>query len=339
MGTNLPAVAAASVISTVQEIAEKAATYSEQSQSENTRLAYDGDWRTFQEWCAQHGATSMPASASTVAAFLVDTAGKVSVSTQRRRLAAIKAMQRREGHHLDLSTGKFQDIWKGIRRTHGRAAVKKAPMVTAVLRNSLDLLPAGLLGARDRALLLVGFAGALRRTELCSVEVAERTEANWIEDGPDGLTVHLARSKGDQEGEGQTVGIPFGSNQATCPVRAWRAWLEISKITEGAAFRSINRHGQLGKDPLCDHSVALIIKRAITAGAVANGASKEEAETAAKKFAGHSLRSGLATSAAANRAPGHLIQRQLRHKKYETTVGYIQAAELLMENAAAMAGL
>jgi integrase len=212
-------------------------------------------------------------------------------------------------------------------------------MVTAVLRHALDLLPDGLIGARDRALLLIGFAGALRRTELASVEAAERPGVNWIEDGRNGLTVHLARSKGDQEGEGQTIGIPFGSNPATCPVRAWRAWLEVSKITEGPAFRSVNRHGQLGADPLCDHSVAFVIKRAIVAGAVAGGASKEEAVATAKKFAGHSLRSGLATSAAANRAPGHLIQRQLRHKKFDTTAGYIREAELLIENAAAMAGL
>ena len=212
-------------------------------------------------------------------------------------------------------------------------------MVTAILRRALDVLPDNLIGVRDRALLLVGFAGALRRTELAAVEVSERTDWNWIENGRDGLTVHLARSKGDQEGEGQVVGIPFGSNPATCPVRAWRAWLEVSDITKGPAFRSINRHGQLGVDPLCDHSVALIVKRVIVAGAIANGATAEVAAAIARKFAGHSLRSGLATSAAANRAPGHLIQRQLRHKKFETTVGYIREAELLMENAAAMAGL
>ena len=131
----LPAtVDAASTLAAIKEIAEKAKAYSEQSQSKNTRLAYDGDWRTFQEWCAQHGAAPFPATASTVAAFLVDTAGQVSVSTQRRRLAAIKAMHRVEGHHLDLSTGQFQEIWKGIRRSHGRAVVKKAPMVTGILR-------------------------------------------------------------------------------------------------------------------------------------------------------------------------------------------------------------
>lgn len=340
MTANLPTTAKIGApLALATKIAERAKSYSDQAQARNTRLAYDGDWRTFEAWCARHGAKSLPAAASTVAGFLVDTAGAVAVSTQRRRLAAIKAMHKRAGHHLDLSTGPFQEIWQGIRRAHGRAAVKKAPMITAVLRQALDLLPDSLIGVRDRALLLIGFAGALRRTELCSVEVAERPGANWIEDSRDGLTLHLARSKGDQEGEGQAVGVPFGSNPSTCPVRAWRAWIELSKITEGPAFRSINRHGQLGKDPLCDHSVAFVIKRAIFVGAVASGTSKEEATVAARKFAGHSLRSGLATSAAANRAPGHLIQRQLRHKKYETTVGYIRSAELLMENAAAMAGL
>jgi Phage integrase family len=188
-------------------------------------------------------------------------------------------------------------------------------------------------------LLLVGFAGALRRTELAAVEVSPRSGANWIEDGADGLTIHLASSKGDQEGKGAVVGIPYGSNPSTCPVRAWRAWLQAGQIREGPAFRSINRHGQLGDTALCDHAVALIVKRSIVAGEVANGASESEATAVAKRFAGHSLRSGLATSAAANDAPPHLIQRQLRHKKFETTNGYIQTADLLRKNAASMAGL
>jgi integrase len=321
------------------EIAEKAAGYAAQAQSENTRLAYASDWAGFQAWCDTQGAIALPADPAVVLAFLVDTAGQVKVSTQRRRLSAIKEMQRQGGHHLDTTSATFRDVWKGIRRTHGQPPVKKAALMTPLLRRSLGALPDNLIGVRDRALLLLGFAGALRRTELAGVEIVARPGANWIEDTSEGLVVHLASSKGDQEGKGQVVGVPFGSQPETCPVRALRAWLKAGQITEGPIFRQINRHGHVGIGALCDHSVAFIIKRGIVAGEIGAGASEEEAAATAQRFAGHSLRSGLATSAAANDAPGHLIQRQLRHKKFDTTVGYIQDAELLRKNAAAMVGL
>jgi integrase len=324
---------------TAAEIAEKATAYAAAAQSNNTRKAYTSDWTVFADWCRVQQIEALPASAAAVTAFLIATAGQVAVVTQRRRLSAIQDMHRQIGFHLDLSGGPFRDVWAGIRRTHGRPPVKKAALLTAALRHALEVLPDNLTGVRDRALLLVGFAGALRRTELAAVEVSPRLGANWIEDGPDGLTVYLSHSKGDQEAAGQAVGIPYGSNLATCPVRAWRAWLQAGRLTEGPAFRSINRHGQLGDAALCDHAVALIVKRSIVAGEVANGATKSEATAVAKCFAGHSLRSGLATSAAANDAPPHLIQRQLRHKKFETTNGYIQTADLLRKNAASMAGL
>lgn len=321
------------------EIAEKARAYAAQAQSSNTRRAYASDWQTFQAWCDVQGIDAMPASPANVLAFLIDTAGKVKVSTQRRRLSAIKEAMRQAGHHLDTTGAAFRDVWKGIRNAHGVPPVKKAALLTVALRHALANLPDNAVGIRDRALMLIGFAGALRRSELAGVEVAARSGADWIEESAAGLTVHLAKSKGDQEGAGQVVGIPYGSNPATCPVRAYKAWIEAAAVTSGPAFRRINRHGQIGTDALCDHSVALIIKRAIVAGEIANGATEDEAKAIAAKFAGHSLRSGLATSAATNKAPGHLIQRQLRHAKFDTTAGYIQAAELHTDNAAGMAGL
>lgn len=321
------------------EIAEKAKVYAAAAQSENTRKAYISDWATFADWCAVQGVEALPATAATVTAFLIDSAGKVAVTTQRRRISSIADMHRKASLPLDLSGGGFRDVWAGIRRTHGRPPVKKAAMVTNVLRDAIEALPETMAGVRDRALLLVGFAGALRRTELAAAQIGNKSGDVSIEDGADGLTVHIGRSKGDQDGGGQQVGIPFGSNPTTCPVRAWRDWLATSGLTEGPAFRSINRHGQLGDAALCDHAVALIVKRSIVAGAMARGATESDALTTAKRFAGHSLRSGLATSAAANDAPGHLIQQQLRHKKFDTTSGYIQNAMLHRRNAAGMAGL
>jgi integrase len=340
--SNVPAIITerpAGLPASAAEIAERAADYAAQAQSDNTRLAYASDWAVFQAWCDLQGAVALPADPAVVLAFLVDTAGQVKVSTQRRRLSAIKEMQRQAGFHLDTTSATFRDVWRGIRRAHGQPPVKKAALMTPLLRRALGTLPDSLTGVRDRALLLLGFAGALRRTELAGVEASVRPGADWLEETGDGLVVHLAKSKGDQEGDGQVVGVPFGSHPETCPVRAVRAWLQAGQITGGPVFRQINRHGRVGDEALCDHSVAFVIKRVIVAGARAGGATEEEAAVTARRFAGHSLRSGLATSAAANDTPGHLIQRQLRHKKFDTTVGYIQEAELLKKNAAAMVGL
>ncbi|MGY4461541.1 hypothetical protein [Bradyrhizobium sp. LB13.1] len=188
-------------------------------------------------------------------------------------------------------------------------------------------------------MLLAGFAGALRRSELAAAEIgASKNALIWFEETAEGITVHIGRSKGDQDGDGQQVAIPFGANLATCPVRSLRAWLAASGITSGRIFRNINRHGQIGES-LSDRAVALIVKRAVVAGELAGGASLADAEAMAQQFAGHSLRSGLATSAAMNDVRGELIQRQLRHARFDTTAGYIQSADLYRKNAAAGVGL
>jgi integrase len=129
---------------------------------------------------------------------------------------------------------------KGIRRRLGVARSQKAPVLVTELKAMLGALPEGLLGTRDRALLLVGFAGAFRRSELVSIDVADLA---FIEDG---LEVTLRRSKTDQEGLGRRIGIPFGSSPATCPVRSLKAWLEGAAITEGPVFRKVTKRGKVG---------------------------------------------------------------------------------------------
>ncbi|MEH3063680.1 MAG: hypothetical protein PGN33_13365 [Methylobacterium radiotolerans] len=155
----------------------------------------------------------------------------------------------------------------------------------------------------------------------------------------EGLVVHLARTKTDQGGAGADVGVPFGSNPDTCPVRGFRAWLKASRIKCGPAFREVDRYGKLGEDALDGRAVARILKRAIVALAISEGDTPKQAKARAAAFAGHSLRSGLATSAAANDAPGHAIQRQLRHTRFDTTSRYIRAGTLFRQNAAGLAGL
>jgi integrase len=177
-------------------------------------------------------------------------------------------------------------------------------------------------GYRDGALLLLGFAGALRRSELVGLDAGDITE------GTDGLTVRLRRSKTDQEGAGRSVGVPYGSNQATCPVRAWNAWLAVSGITEGAAFRPVDRHGHIAPTRLSSHAVALVLKRR----AARAGLDPDE-------VSGHSLRAGLATSAAAAGVPERVIAEQTGHKGTVMLRRYIRQGSLFRENAASAVGL
>ena len=244
------------------------------------------------------------------------------------------------GIKLDTSSAAFRDVWRGIRRTHAVPANKKAPLLTAGLRRAIATLPDTPAGRRDRAMLLIGFGAALRRSELAGLDVVQREgAAGWIEETPDGLAIHLGATKTDQTGEGDVIGIPYGTNVETCPVRSYKAWLAVSGITTGPAFRAIDRHGHMAAGAISDKAVATIVKRTVVAGEISGGASVAEATATAARFAGHSLRAGLATSAAANDAPGHAIQRQLRHKRFDTTQGYIRGGELFKKNAAGMAGL
>jgi integrase len=173
-----------------------------------------------------------------------------------------------------------------------------------------------LVGLRDRALLLVGFAGAFRRSELVALDVSD------VEVGEDGLTVTLRRSKTDQEGAGRKVGIPRGSTPETCPVRALRAWLETAAITESALFRSVNRHGRVGSR-LSDKHVAIAVKEAAAPVGLD-----------VKSFAGHSLRAGLVTSAAIQGRSDRSIMNQTGHRSVAMVQRYVRDASLFRDNAA-----
>jgi site-specific recombinase XerD len=323
----------------LQVFAGRAREYAEQARAENTRRAYASDVRAFAVWCEARGEAALPASTAAVLAYLIDNAATLKVATLQRRLAAIREQHAAAGLVLDTSSAAFRDAWRGIKRAHGQPAAKKRPLMTVDLRRAVATLPDTLAGRRDRALILVGFAAALRRSELAGLEVARRDGGAWIEERPDGLVIHLARSKTDQQAEGAEIGVPYGSNMETCPVRSYRTWIEVARLKEGPAFRPIDRHGHIGPDAVTDRAVARIVQRTVEAAALAEGHAPEEARRLAAAYAGHSLRSGLATSAAANDAPGHAIQRQLRHKRFDTTSGYIRSGQLFKQNPAGMAGL
>jgi integrase len=186
----------------------------------------------------------------------------------------------------------------------------------------VDASDAGMIGARDRALILLGFAGAFRRSELVGLDVEDCAF------GKDGLTVTLRRSKTDQEGAGRRIGIPFGSNPETCPVRTMQTWIERAGIGAGPLFRSINRHGQVQPGRLSGIDVARVVKKLA-----------QRAGLDAAKYAGHSLRAGHATSAAIAGASERSIMNQTGHRSVQMVRRYIRDGSLFRENSAGKLGL
>jgi integrase len=211
---------------------------------------------------------------------------------------------------------------KGIKRTLGTAAAQKTPALTDDIQAMVDATDGSLIGVRDRALILLGFAGAFRRAELVGLGVEDCAF------GKDGLTVTLRRSKTDQQGAGRKIGIPYGSNPETCPVRIVQSWLEQAGITAGPLFRSINRHGQVQPGRLAGIAVARVVKK------LAEGVGLDPA-----KYAGHSLRAGHATSAAIGGASERSIMNQTGHRSVQTARRYIRDGNLFRENSAGKLGL
>jgi integrase len=303
---------------------ERAREYIHHAKAPSTVRAYRSDWRHFCQWCVAHNLASLPAAPETVSLYLAEFGGLLKPATLQRRLAAIAKAHQAAGFESPASMrhAAVSEVWKGLKRMHGTAQECKAAVLTKDLRAMLRTLPGNLLGTRDRALLLIGFAGAFRRSELVALQLEDCAFTT------DGLVITLRRSKTDQEGEGRKVGIPYGSNLDTCPVRSLRAYLEASGIVTGPLFRPINRHGRMGERGLSPFGVALVVKRyAVAAGFDGS------------RYAGHSLRAGLATSAAAAGVSERAIMDQTGHKSTSMMRRYIREGSLWRENAAACVGL
>jgi site-specific recombinase XerD len=208
----------------------------------------------------RHSVEPLPATVATIAAYLASLARSgLKASTITRRCAGIRYMHRMAGLEPPTSSEAIKAVLAGIRRSIGTAATRKAPATAETIRAIVAEIPSDLRGLRDRALLLLGFAGALRRSELVALDVAD------LEETAEGLLVRIRRSKTDQEGVGDFVSILHGSRLR--PVAAVKAWLESAGITEGPIFRSIKKGGSVTLERLSDHSVAQIVKnRAEAAG-------------------------------------------------------------------------
>jgi integrase len=292
------------------------------SKAENTLRGYQSDWRDFCAWCESQSLCVLPASPETVASYIAECAASLKVGSIQRRLNAIAEAHKAVGLPSPTHSAMVRNTMKGIRRMIGTAPTQKTPTLTADIRAMVDATDAGLIGVRDRALVLLGFAGAFRRSELVGLDIAD------LDFGRDGLTVNLRRSKTDQEGQGRNVGIPYGSNPETCPVRSLQDWLEVSGVDAGLMFRSINRHGQVQAGRLSGGDIARIVKKLA-----------QRAGLDTVKYAGRSLRAGHATSAAIAGASERSIMNQTGHRSVQMVRRYIRDGNLFRENSAGKLGL
>jgi len=301
-----------------------ARAYAAASKAPNTIRAYRSDLRDFVEWCQEESLRALPAVPATIALYLTALAqAGARASTLQRRVSALSQAHQLAGHTPSPTADPLvRATMAGIRRAHGTAPAQKTALLTAELRALLAATdPDGLAGARDRALLLLGFAGGFRRSELVSLTVD-------LEETADGLRVQLRRGKTDQEGQGREVGIPRGRHPSTCPVRAVQEWRATAGISAGPLFRGVDRHGLVARTRLSDRGVARIVQRA------AGRAGLDPA-----LYAGHSLRAGLATAAAAGGASERAIMAQTGHRSVTMVRRYIRSGSLFTENAADYAGL
>lgn len=292
--------------------------YAAASRAGSTQLQYTKNWKGFLDFCEAHGLQSLPSTVQVVAVYLSSLAkASKAVSTVSSHLAAIKYFHDRNRISLNWSDPVLTEVMAGIRRSSTRKVIKAEAILPEDLTALVSTVSDGTSGLRDRAIMLVGFAGAFRRSEITALTVEN------IEFCDDGLVIHLDRSKTDQEGRGSEVCIPHSVNKTLCPVIALQAWLHASGIESGPVFRRISKTGLIGGDALSEEGIRLILAKAVEkSGLEASG-----------RISPHSLRAGFCTTAALKGASLVQIGRHARHCSTQTTMGYVRVAERFKDHA------
>lgn len=324
-----------------EELTQRARGYVEAASSANTRRAYTSDWNHFSSWCRRQGFALMPPDPQTIGLYITACAsGAVSggrkpnsVSTIERRLSSLAWNYAQRGQTLDRRDRHIATVLAGIRNRHAAPPRQKEAILPEDLIAMLETLDRGTLrGLRDRAMLLIGFAGALRRSEIVGLDVGrDQTEdgRGWVEFYDRGLLVTLRGKTGWRE-----VEIGRGSSDATCPVAALQTWLRLARIEHGPLFRRVTGGGRkVGAERLHDQEVARLVKRAALAAGVRGDLPEGER---VKRFAGHSLRAGLASSAEVDE---RYVQKQLGHASAEMTRRYQRRRDRFRVNLTKAAGL
>ena len=296
------------IISDIKKLELETLENLKSSKSKNTVRAYEADFKDFSIFCIKNSLNSLPTEPKILSLYLTHLSKTCKYSTLRRRIASIKVVHRIKGHYLDSKHPIIMENLLGIKRVNGSNQKAKKPLLInnlkIIIKAIYEFEKSEFKRKRNKSLLLIGFAGGFRRSELVSLEVDD------LEFVSEGLKIFIKKSKTDQSGEGSIKAIPFFNNQEYCPVINLKDWLRYSKIKNGKVFS------------ISDKSVSLIIKKyALLAGLDPN------------KYAGHSLRSGFATSAAESGAEERNIMAMTGHKTTQMVRRYIQEANLFKNNA------
>tara|TARA_Y100000817_G_C16819304_1_gene528121 strand:- start:439 stop:1392 length:954 start_codon:yes stop_codon:yes gene_type:complete len=290
------------------------------SKANNTLRAYKSDFKDFGGFCVKHGFKTMPTDPKIVSLYLTHLSKTSKMSTLRRRLVSIGIVHKMKGHYLDTKHPVIIENLMGIKRVKGSIQTGKKPILINHLKEIINTIneqdTEEIVKQRNKALILVGFGGGFRRTELISID---HEDLEFVDEG---VKITLRRSKTDQFGEGMIKGLPYFKNKTYCPVTNLKNWVKLSKIKTGPIFRRFAKGSVLTNHRLTDQSVVLIIKDYLKLAGIEN-----------HNFSGHSLRSGFATAAAESGADERSIMAMTGHKTTQMVRRYIKEANIFKNNA------
>lgn len=301
----------------VTDLSAKSIASLSETKADNTVDAYEADWNDFCDWCKYHKEQAFPATSATVVNYINDLADYAKISTIRRRISAISENFNAAGlSNNPCKEWIVREALSGLSRLKGAAQKGKTPIYWDEIKNMIDTMDLTKLSdLRDKAILLLGFMGAFRRSELSGLDVEN------ISFYPQGMVITITHSKTDQTSQGQQIGIPYLDDQAYCPITALRTWLTTAGIKSGPLFRSFLNNGKPSEKRLSDKSINLIIKKYTQAIGLDPSL-----------YGAHSLRHGFATSAALAGVEERVIMKQTRHRSVEMVRHYINEADLFMNN-------
>ena len=308
------------LVTDIKSLHEETLNNLKSSKANNTLRAYKSDFKDFGAFCAKHGFNSLPTEPKIVSLYITHLSKSSKISTLRRRLVSISMIHKIKGHYLDTKHPIIIENLMGIRRTKGSMQKGKKPLLISHLKLLINVIneqkTEEIKKARDKAIILIGFGGGFRRTELISIDHDD------LEFVPEGLKITIKRSKTDQYGEGMVKGLPYFINEIYCPVLSLKKWLDLSKIKSGPIFRRFAKGSSLTNNRLTDQSVVLLIKNYLNLAGIENS-----------NYSGHSLRSGFATVAAESGADERSIMAMTGHKSTQMVRRYIREANIFKNNA------
>jgi len=308
------------LVTDIKSLYEETLKNLKSSKAKNTLRAYKSDFIDFGAFCAKHGFNSLPSEPKIVSLYLTHLSKYSKISTLKRRLVSISMVHKIKGHYLDTKHPIIIENLMGIKRVKGSIQKGKKPLLINHLKLIIHTIDQQkndeIKKYRDKSIILIGFGGGFRRTELVSIDHED------LEFVSEGVKITIKRSKTDQFGEGMIKGLPYFSNELYCPVVNLKKWLELSNIKSGPIFRRFAKGLSITSNRLTDQSVVLLIKKYLNLAGIENS-----------NYSGHSLRSGFATVAAESGADERSIMAMTGHKTTQMVRRYIREANIFKNNA------